>query len=202
MLGDTQQIERQGAIVRILRDGLVRRQEDLVRLLKTAGTRSRSPRSAATCATSAFSKAGGRYVLPSDEVSRANGDFGTLAQFVRGLKRAGPSSPWSGPPSARRRASPSPSTGRSGPKSPARSPATTPYSSQPPTPARRTTLVARLHTHLPSLRTMSNTVPMQGDQPIVLAYSGGLDTSFLVPWLEGELRPPRHHRHGRHRRHR
>jgi argininosuccinate synthase len=24
---------------------------------------------------------------------------------------------------------------------------------------------------------------MKGDQPIVLAYSGGLDTSFLVPWL-------------------
>jgi transcriptional regulator of arginine metabolism len=37
------------------------------------------------------SKAGGRYILPSDEAARANGDFGTLAQFVRGLKRAGPS---------------------------------------------------------------------------------------------------------------
>ncbi|RYG78098.1 hypothetical protein EON77_09980, partial [bacterium] len=23
----------------------------------------------------------------------------------------------------------------------------------------------------------------QGAQPIVLAYSGGLDTSFLVPWV-------------------
>src|SRR5690242_21788388 len=31
---------------------------------------------------------------------------------------------------------------------------------------------------------MPNPVPMQGDQPIVLAYSGGLDTSFLVPWLK------------------
>lgn len=31
---------------------------------------------------------------------------------------------------------------------------------------------------------MSNPVPMKGDQPIVLAYSGGLDTSFLVPWLK------------------
>ncbi len=26
--------------------------------------------------------------------------------------------------------------------------------------------------------------PLKGDQPIVLAYSGGLDTSFLVPWLK------------------
>ena len=28
------------------------------------------------------------------------------------------------------------------------------------------------------------TSPSQGGQPIVLAYSGGLDTSFLVPWLK------------------
>jgi argininosuccinate synthase len=31
---------------------------------------------------------------------------------------------------------------------------------------------------------MPNPVPVKGDQPIVLAYSGGLDTSFLVPWLK------------------
>ncbi len=31
---------------------------------------------------------------------------------------------------------------------------------------------------------MPNPAPMKGDQPIVLAYSGGLDTSFLVPWLK------------------
>ena len=31
---------------------------------------------------------------------------------------------------------------------------------------------------------MPNPVSMKGDQPIVLAYSGGLDTSFLVPWLQ------------------
>jgi argininosuccinate synthase len=37
---------------------------------------------------------------------------------------------------------------------------------------------------------MSNPVPVKGDQPIVLAYSGGLDTSFLVPWLkENQGRP-------------
>ena len=29
---------------------------------------------------------------------------------------------------------------------------------------------------------MSNTSPA-GAKPIVLAYSGGLDTSFLVPWV-------------------
>ncbi|MGH8199825.1 MAG: argininosuccinate synthase [Steroidobacteraceae bacterium] len=31
---------------------------------------------------------------------------------------------------------------------------------------------------------MPNPLPMKGEQPIVLAYSGGLDTSFLVPWLK------------------
>jgi len=31
---------------------------------------------------------------------------------------------------------------------------------------------------------MPNPVSPKGDQPIVLAYSGGLDTSFLVPWLK------------------
>ena len=35
MLTDAHQLERRGAIVRILRDGLVRRQSDLVRLLQT-----------------------------------------------------------------------------------------------------------------------------------------------------------------------
>src|SRR5271156_6640836 len=30
---------------------------------------------------------------------------------------------------------------------------------------------------------MSNTASSAGAKPIVLAYSGGLDTSFLVPWL-------------------
>jgi argininosuccinate synthase len=37
---------------------------------------------------------------------------------------------------------------------------------------------------------MPNPVPVKGDQPIVLAYSGGLDTSFLVPWIkENQGRP-------------
>src|SRR3984957_20088709 len=32
--------------------------------------------------------------------------------------------------------------------------------------------------------------PTSGAQPIVLAYSGGLDTSFLVPWLKQNHRRP------------
>ena len=30
---------------------------------------------------------------------------------------------------------------------------------------------------------MPNAASNQGNKPIVLAYSGGLDTSFLVPWV-------------------
>jgi transcriptional regulator of arginine metabolism len=88
---DTQQIERQSAIMRILRDGQVRRQEDLVRLLKREGHEVTQSSVSRDLRDLGVSKAAGRYVLPPDEVTRTNGDFGTLAQFVRGLKRAGPS---------------------------------------------------------------------------------------------------------------
>ena len=36
-------------------------------------------------------KASGRYLVPPDEISRANGDFGALAQFVRTVRPAGTS---------------------------------------------------------------------------------------------------------------
>jgi transcriptional regulator of arginine metabolism len=88
---DAQQLERRQAIVRILRDGRVGRQEDLARLLKTAGFEVTQSSVSRDLRDLGVLKASGRYVLPSDEVSRTNGDFGMLAQFVRGLKRAGPS---------------------------------------------------------------------------------------------------------------
>ena len=88
---DVQQLERRQAIVRILRDGHVRRQEDLARLLKTKGFEVTQSSVSRDLRDLGVLKASGRYVLPPDEVSRANGDFGMLAQFVRGLRRAGPS---------------------------------------------------------------------------------------------------------------
>jgi len=91
MLSDAQQLERRGAIVRILREGLVRRQEDLVRLLKKAGFEATQSSISRDLRDLGVLKANGRYALPPDEVTRANGDFGTLAQFVRALRRAGPS---------------------------------------------------------------------------------------------------------------
>ena len=91
VLSDTQQIERQGAILRILRDGQVRRQEDLVRLLKKEGHDVTQSSVSRDLRNLGVSKAAGRYVLPPEDLTRTNGDFGTLTQFVRGLRRAGPS---------------------------------------------------------------------------------------------------------------
>lgn len=91
MLNDTEQLERRGAIMRILRAGLVRKQQDLVRLLKKAGHDATQSSISRDLRDLGVLKASGRYVLPPDELQRANGDFATLAQFVRELRRAGPS---------------------------------------------------------------------------------------------------------------
>jgi transcriptional regulator of arginine metabolism len=91
MLNDTEQLERRGAIVRILRAGLVRKQQDLVRLLKKEGHGVTQSSISRDLRDLGVLKASGRYVLPPDELTRANGDFAALAQFARGLRRAGPS---------------------------------------------------------------------------------------------------------------
>ena len=76
VLNDTQQHERRSAIVRILREGSVRKQEDLVRLLKTEGHEVTQSSVSRDLRDLGVSKASGRYVLPPEEVTRANGDFG------------------------------------------------------------------------------------------------------------------------------
>ncbi len=86
-----QQLDRRNAIVRILRDSAVRKQEDLVLLLKQEGHEVTQSSVSRDLRDMGVIKASGRYVLPPEEVARANGDFGMLAQFVRGMKRAGPS---------------------------------------------------------------------------------------------------------------
>jgi len=91
MLTEAHQLERRGAIVRILRDASVRRQADLVRLLKQAGHDATQSSISRDLRDLGVLKASGRYVLPPDEQRRANGDFGTLRQFVRQLRRAGTS---------------------------------------------------------------------------------------------------------------
>jgi transcriptional regulator of arginine metabolism len=91
MLSDSHQHDRRDTIVRILQESVVRKQEDLVRLLKSEGHEVTQSSVSRDLRDMGVIKASGRYVLPPEEVARANGDFGMLAQFVRGLKRAGPS---------------------------------------------------------------------------------------------------------------
>jgi transcriptional regulator of arginine metabolism len=91
MLSDAEQLERRDAIVRILRAGQVRRQQDLVRLLKKAGHESTQSSVSRDLRDLGVLKASGRYVLPGEETTRTNGDFATLAQFVRALRPAGAS---------------------------------------------------------------------------------------------------------------
>ncbi len=89
MLSDTQQYDRRNAIVHLLRNGLVRKQGDLVHMLQRDGYAVTQSSISRDLRDLGVLKAGGRYVMPPDEVMRANGDFGALAQFVRQILPAG-----------------------------------------------------------------------------------------------------------------
>jgi transcriptional regulator of arginine metabolism len=90
VLTDTQQVDRREAIMRILRGGAVRNQQDLVRLLKKEGHVVTQSSVSRDLRDLGVLKAAGGYVLPPEETTRANGDFRALVQFVRGVKHAGP----------------------------------------------------------------------------------------------------------------
>jgi transcriptional regulator of arginine metabolism len=89
MLMDRHQGERREAIMRILRGGRVRKQEDLVRLLKKEGFQVTQSSVSRDLRDLGVLKAAGGYVLPAEETGRANGNFGALTQFVRAIKPAG-----------------------------------------------------------------------------------------------------------------
>jgi transcriptional regulator of arginine metabolism len=89
MLMDRHQGERREAIMRILRSGRVRKQEELVRLLKKEGHQVTQSSVSRDLRDLGVLKASGGYVLPSEDPTRANGNFGTLTQFVRAIKPAG-----------------------------------------------------------------------------------------------------------------
>jgi transcriptional regulator of arginine metabolism len=89
MLTDRQQIDRHGAILRILRSGVVRRQNDLALMLRREGFEVTQSSVSRDLRELGVLKASGRYLVPPDEISRANGDFGALSQFVRTVRAAG-----------------------------------------------------------------------------------------------------------------
>ncbi|MFO1509722.1 MAG: hypothetical protein U1F31_08090 [Steroidobacteraceae bacterium] len=82
---------RHHAITRLLRSGGVRKQADLVRLLKAEGHAVTQSSVSRDLREIGVLKAADGYVLPGDEAARATGDFGALAQFVSDLRVAGPS---------------------------------------------------------------------------------------------------------------
>jgi transcriptional regulator of arginine metabolism len=90
MLTDHSQLERRSAIVKILRHGVVRRQSELVGMLRRDGHDVTQSSVSRDLRDLGVLKASGRYVLPPDEITRANGDFDALSQFVRQIRPAGP----------------------------------------------------------------------------------------------------------------
>jgi transcriptional regulator of arginine metabolism len=89
VLTDRHLLDRRNAIMRILRGGVVRRQSDLAQLLRRDGFAVTQSSVSRDLRELGVLKASGRYLLPPDEISRANGDFDTLAQFVRDVRPAG-----------------------------------------------------------------------------------------------------------------
>ena len=89
-LTDHHQSDRRNAVVRLLAAGGVRKQQDLVRLLRKQGYVATQSSISRDLREIGVLKAGGRYVLPPPDVVRANGNFNTLAPFVQQIRRAGP----------------------------------------------------------------------------------------------------------------
>ena len=91
MLTDHHQQGRRDAILRLIRNGEVRRQSQLAQLLKKSGFDVTQSSVSRDLRELGVLKASGRYLPPAAESVRANGNFGALSQFVRDIKAAGPS---------------------------------------------------------------------------------------------------------------
>lgn len=83
--------DRRSAILRILRGSPVRKQGELVELLRRAGHTVTQSSISRDLRELGVLKAGGRYLPPSAEAERTLDDFDTLRQFVRGIATAGSS---------------------------------------------------------------------------------------------------------------
>ena len=91
MHADALQSERRTAILRILRGSSVRKQDELVRLLRSQGHDVTQSSVSRDLRDLGVLKASGRYLPPDDAAARTNNDFDTLRAFVRGLATAGTS---------------------------------------------------------------------------------------------------------------
>jgi transcriptional regulator of arginine metabolism len=90
MQHDLQQGDRRATILRLLRGSAVRRQGELVGLLKREGFQVTQSSVSRDLRDLGVLKAAGRY-LPPEAGARALDDFGALRPFVRGVGTAGAS---------------------------------------------------------------------------------------------------------------
>ena len=88
---DRHQNDRRNTILRHLRTGAVRRQSDLVGLLKQDGFDVTQSSVSRDMRDLGVLKAQGRYLPPAAEVSQAQGNFAAVDRFVREIKTAGAS---------------------------------------------------------------------------------------------------------------
>ena len=91
MHADRHQADRRNSILRHLRAGAVRRQSDLVGLLKEDGFDVTQSSVSRDMRELGVLKAQSRYLPPGDETSNAQGSFSAIARFVRDIRTAGPS---------------------------------------------------------------------------------------------------------------
>lgn len=90
MQTDLQQTDRRNTILRLLRGSAVRKQGEIVDLLKAQGFPVTQSSVSRDLRDLGVLKAGGRY-LPPDSTQRSLDDFGALRQFVREVATAGSS---------------------------------------------------------------------------------------------------------------
>src|SRR5690606_39653271 len=88
---DSHQTERRNSILRHLRAGAVRRQSDLVGLLKQDGFEVTQSSVSRDMRELGVLKAQGRYLPPGEDPAPAPDRFANIARFVRDIRTAGPS---------------------------------------------------------------------------------------------------------------
>jgi transcriptional regulator of arginine metabolism len=91
MHSDRHQTDRRANILRHLRAGAVRRQSDLVSLLKEDGFDVTQSSVSRDMRELGVLKAQGRYLPPGSDTSPAQGSFAAISRFVQEIKTAGPS---------------------------------------------------------------------------------------------------------------
>jgi len=82
---------RRAAIVKIIREAVVHKQTELVKLLKKQGFEATQSSVSRDLRELQVAKAGDRYIVPDSAAARAGDPFAAISGFVTGIRNAGPS---------------------------------------------------------------------------------------------------------------